>query len=112
LMPIDRLGADELAATIARLEDAGIEVELDPELLGARPPGEPAAPPVAARLPESEAEAPAAVRPWPRHAPAPQAVGAPAAGAAPRASTRWLRWTVLAAFVLACLFIALAARLA
>ena|SRR5689334_14647252 len=110
LMPINRMGADELAATIARLEDAGIEVELDPDLLAARLPGEPTAPPTVTWLPEPEA--PAAARPWPRHDAAPQAVGAPAAGAGARASTQWLRWAVVAAIVLACLFIALAARLA
>jgi len=63
VLPVDRMSADELAEAMARLEDAGIEVDLDPDLL--RPRYDAAPPlPAAAAAPPAE---PAAASP-PRHA--------------------------------------------
>src|SRR4051812_33829291 len=62
VLPVDRMSADELAEAMARLEDAGIEIDLDPNLL--RPRHDAAPPPAAAAAAPAE---PAAASP-PRHA--------------------------------------------
>ncbi|HEY0525385.1 MAG TPA: RNA polymerase sigma factor region1.1 domain-containing protein [Stellaceae bacterium] len=61
VLPVDRMSAEELAEAMARLEDAGIEVDLDPDLLRPR---YDAAPPLPAAAAPAE---PAAASP-PRHA--------------------------------------------
>lgn len=48
VLPVDRMSAEELAEAMARLEDAGIEVDLDPALLRPRYDAAPPPPAVAA----------------------------------------------------------------
>jgi hypothetical protein len=95
LLPIDSMTADEIAIAVARIEDSGVEVELDPELLQPRrDTGTAARPPLAA--PE-EPVPPVDVRPTaaPR-----QELPAQAAGRRP--ITRWVTPAVAATVVLLC----------
>jgi hypothetical protein len=97
-LPVDGMDAEDVALVIAHLEEAGIPVTLDAELLTPRP-GTPAATPPAFELPRDPQGNAAPASPATSEASPPRF--SPAARPAPAARPRYANGTVLVAGILA-----------